>query len=424
MLPVLAQDYSSGFRRRAAVGADVIVKVFQEAACTASPCDGGGSNQDFTASGMSNVKAGIFFGNPATANGTAVDDISWFVGLTDGTNEAVAAFQEEHGQTTTDTGTRDASDETIMILDQTAAVDGEANISSTLSAGYRMAWGDFPASAYLINGVLFGGTDVQAAVSVMTHTGLEDAAQQETVGFEVDIIIFITSDGGAFDDGAVTQALHAIGIAHNQATDVQRAYFTKRRHGRTGATNAAHFSTSRVGGIVGNTGAKLGTLELTAIGATTFDLTKRETASDVSVAYLALKFTGANSDGFTVTMPNSTGDYDVTDTAWQPQFGFQSFTTMLTLDADRSNDETDGMMLGVFDGTTQIAAAVTSDDGNSTTDTQSHVASSTGIDYQTTTGVDYAVCTFTSFQSTGWRHNCPTTVPATASFGFAIAVEE
>jgi hypothetical protein len=220
----------------------------------------------------------------------------------DSLNQWVVAIQDENGQTSSDTGRIGASDECILFLDQTGAIDGEANISSFGVGSVTVNWGNLPASAWLITVVLFAVDNAEA--------GTFDPS--DSIGGTVTItpsfqstLIFGAQQRNLFDDTHRDSAAIGFGVCDENLNQGSHSWNSANATGSTQATYRV-----RNDAFLDDVTDDLW-LEITSITATQFVVTTRNaTRAALRVGYLALDTGDRNTFIDNVAIPNSTGDND------------------------------------------------------------------------------------------------------------------
>lgn len=389
--------------------------------------------QDITTTDLGGLTPGavILILSGATSDGTAADDVQLTMGFATGaSNEVSLHTNDEHGQSTTDSATHRefTSGDSPTIL--TVCTPGTTNIvavaefSTFITNGVRINWTDAAESAFLITAIFFAGTDLSAYAGSFTTNATQDAATDVTdPGFEPDLVFTLAHDesnaenrngarfcfGATHNDGAGGIDQLSCGIWHrvSQATSTCSAYFTESYGalGWDGITNPAWAG------------------ELGSFDSSGFSCTTRLGSGGQEVAYLALAFGGVvDSYVGLYTTPTSTGNDAETGPGFIPQAVILAGTLAEASDTPYTGNRGGSIGFGAIDGDDEYFNSYSSEDGVSTTNTQS-LSDNTAINLPDDDGTALLTAAFSSFDANGFTLNY-SAVDAAAKYFILIAVEE
>lgn len=414
-----------GLDQGVTIGDDVPISIatIQGAANT------GGGDQDFTVSGFGTPKAYLVFMVGATINGQSFNHMKGSIGGGDGTRQWVSAISSRNGNSTSNCFCRQATDESIMVLDTTnGTINGEANFVSFITDGVRFTWGNAPNLAVQISVVLFSGDDLNIYADNVSHTNGQDVSQSFTgAGFIPDAIFGVTTSQ-AFNDTAVANASFSYGWSVNSVPIRQSCIGFTAQHNQS--------TTATLSGTVDNrflvvppttpaSGAFSPTLEMTSYPESGFALTKRGSAAAIPFGYLALKFNGkASTDVRVFTSPTSTGNFLRTTFGFKPQF-LMLFPNFADTVNEREVINLEGAGVAPFamaDAIRQYCLSMQDETGQSTTDTQNLVDNKmVHVDHGGGNKVFEA--TLASFDTTGYTLDFSTT-DATGRYWVEFGISE
>jgi len=155
--------------------------------------------QDFdVASWLATPQAALYIITNAVADNTAIDHAILGLGLATATDERhTGGAIDVHDLATTDCTRRTISDECIVVMNPAdGEVEAEADFSEFHAGGSEVNWGDAPAAAYLMTALYFAGFDNVDLQKVDMAAG---SPQTVTVGFEADIVLLVSTNGGNSD---------------------------------------------------------------------------------------------------------------------------------------------------------------------------------------------------------------------------------
>jgi hypothetical protein len=389
-------------------------------------CDtAGGGTQDITTTDLGGLTpvAAVLIISGATSLDTAAAGARLGVGFTDGTNQFAFSIQTEDAQGTTDADRRSESDEVVSIMLATRAVDGEANFSSFITNGIRIAWGDYPASAYYVTAILFAGTDVSAYCGSFTPDTTQNNAVDVTgVGFESDVVFFLYNQSTSIPD-ATTHAILSFGAAVNDGADSQACTSSYWLNNQATTDNQLALFGSYAFGFPALTVGEIGTFD-----ADGFTCTTRLGGGLRPPGFLALNFNSVITAGLDVlTTPTSTGNqaFTVTLGGETPQLALMGMTKADAIDTVYTDSRGGTTGFYVCDADDEASHAAQDEDGVATSNTQSYAAAKATLDDHDGTGLFDA--SFVSFAANTVTLNFAETDTGTArkwwcvSFGTAAA---
>lgn len=349
----------------------VSIAITQQAAPTVT------GTQDFTVSGFGTVKAYLTYVTNAVTNGTAVDHAVFGMGAGDGTREWSCGVASEHNQGNADVHSRATNDESIMILDLSNAVDGEANFDAFITDGVRFNWANAPSVAVLVTVILFGGDDLLAYADNASSEVAQDADTSVTApGFTPDVLFFGTPLSN-FNDSNSNRASFTMGIATNEST-IQKGCVS------TDATNSA--PTSEVASeansayvmieLDASSSSRVVALELKSFDGSGFTLTKRLSGTTLHFGYVALGFTDRTTAKLeNYDSPTATGDFARSGIGFTPQYVHLLPSFCDSQDTVETTGAGGAGAYGVchIDANAECCQSFADEDNQSTTDTQSLV---------------------------------------------------
>jgi hypothetical protein len=184
-----------------------------------------GGTQDFTLAGFGTPVAALFVISQAhDAQHATTNHIRTSVGFTDGTNQRVWSIMSRNAQANMVCKHRVANDEVVLLMTNTGTINGEANFTSWITDGVRITWGNAPSSDFRMLCVLWGGSNVQAAVGNFSLSGQDVATDITGVGFEPHQLMVIggTHTAGMDDTTTANNAI-SMGWCDNGRTIEQRS---------------------------------------------------------------------------------------------------------------------------------------------------------------------------------------------------------
>jgi len=382
-------------------------------------------NQDITISGLgaaSEIKAAMFIVTEATVDATDTNEARYSLGITDGSTHRVVSAQSQHSSGSTDTDSRSATDEVIQILTTTGTIDMEANFVTFITDGVRINIGN-AGTAKLCTVVLWAGTDVSAEVHEFSTNATVGGTTTVTAGFEFDHMIALTARL-FFDDTSDADFQIGLGLCSNDGGGAftQGCVVQAEVNSEGSGSPQFDYRDNRIENVDVVFG---GAAEVTSATSTSFVVTTRDSSGSVDVAVLIISYGGVVSHWVDndQSSPTSTGDHDVTDVGFKPQFAMHVMHMSNVINTLLADDRAGVLATGSFDDTSEFAQGVSLEDASATTDTQSRSdakAAFVRADDGASTLFDG---TFQSFLSNGYRINYAT-ADGTVRHWIALAVEE
>jgi len=366
----------------------------------------------------------MFTCSRAITDGVLADDAALSIGVTDGTNHAVAAAQSEDDVASSDVDRIATTDEVVQILTIDGGIDGEANFKEWTTNGVVITWGDAPAGAYLLTVIFYAGDDVTADVG--THVlEWDQTSSISGLGYEPDVL-FMFTHGSDFDDTPSTSFNIQLGIGVN-GTSIQQGTHSIHVHNGGSPSIVTEFITdNRINASIYNGAPFISrTFKINSfdVGGITFsDMVEGEHEFDNTVAYLTLNFGGAASAwvGW-VDTKTSTGSQAITDPAFTPQAIITLPTWLDTLNSVETS-AVGSIGMGAFDDDDEYTTSIFGEDGVATTNT-GNVSDDKALLILDDAGAADVVAAFTSFDAHGWTWNY-SAYNATARQVLCLAIEE
>lgn len=324
-----------------------------------------GATQDFTSPAVGTPACAIFMVSGGTTNGTAANHALLGVGLFDGTRSYALSFASEDNVGPTDTGQSTGTSSVLLTLaSSNQAVDGVATASS-ITNGYRLTWTDAPPVAYQVSALLIGGTGVSncRVDNANTPSTVDTATNVTTVGFLSDVVFVLSQNE------VTSSARASIGMAVRDGSDTQRSISFNDTNGNGTASISGMLNTSRVSN---NPVAGLAGVSISGFDASGFDLFLRDTTGTAqTVGYLALQLNGLSAKLITSPSPTATGSRSITGVGFTPQVGIMLSGEYPTVNTLGTNDNAETYGLGFFTPTGSACASIYSEDGATTSNTES-----------------------------------------------------
>jgi hypothetical protein len=390
--------------------------------------------QDITTTDLAGQtpKAALFSMCHGTANGTAVDDTIFCIGVTDGTQSFSFAFNSDHGVTTTDTAKRAVADCVVIsnATDQTVEARGE--FSSFITNGIRINWpsGEVPASAFLINVTFFAG-DISANVgNIAAPTTVSGTVDITSIGFEPEIVFgFYHAQISGTADSTGGHIRGSWGIAVNQGGVTQRSMGYQDRNGVTTSDTRSNMSELYMCRTVANTGAnyEMG-LSAGSFDSNGFTIEAVDGArTDTDFYWLALKLDGATSVSLSThsTKSGTTGELADTTPGFKPQALIVGTTMAEAVDTISVAQTIGGALgIGMVDSDDIYSTSLGSEGGVTTSNTQSLTDDSINLPNQDgSAGVEAVIPSGGVFQDTGFTFDY-SAVETNAKKWFVLAIGE
>lgn len=321
---------------------------------------------DFTEDCTQVTCAAIFVTVRATADNTQVDDAAMSFGFTDGTNQGMAAIDDDHGVSTTDSS-RETRSGRVISLSSAAGVDTIASFSSWLDDGVQINITDAPPTASFVTVAIIGGSGLSADVGQFSSNGsIDGTTDVTTVGFEAEIL-FLTGTRLANVDQTSSTYLFTAGVAANDGSDTQgsigcfshNGQSTTNPHALTSTLYAAHYTDQ--GGA--DTAVQIGSWDSSGFTATT-----KVVGTAANLNYLALAFGGPDSAVIDIATPTATG-VDSETIGFNTLLGMIFGTLAQAYDTDEDDSDGGQCMISMFTDNNQYSNGVGVEDGVTTSNT-------------------------------------------------------
>lgn len=392
-------------------------------------CNTSTGNQDFTIPGLGFTPKGyIVWVTRGVTNGAPGADAVVSMGASDDTNSWALAASNEDNEVSSSawTNSRNTGDVIWMLDPSNGNRDGSANHVAMIADGFRVNWNNSVGGAYLVQFLLFGGADLQCFASDDLHDGGVDSVRTYGTG----------TPGFQPDQGLVGSISEVLQAGKKQHYQFSQGYFCRlptitqgcaSSSGVNAATptiERAKFSDDCVMDRHLN-GVHSGQLEVTAIGATTFDLTKRDVGNNMYFTYFVWTLGGVvDCWGGHYDLPTALGDADITTVGFQPKTVLSLLSFCDTLGVERETGATGAGVraLGAFDDTRAWANSDAREDNVTTTNTQS-LGNTIPVHVARDTGVVAHQATFVQMLTNGWRLNY-SVIDTTPRKAFSLAIEE
>lgn len=356
-------------------------------------------------------KAVMLIATRGISDGTAVDGVGFYWGLSDGTNEATGGYESQHAQATMDAvANQDTTANRILtIYDGTAdnVVEATADFVSFSADSVTVDWTDAPASAFLITAVFFAGTDLTANVGRIDLGNVADALiAVTTVGFEADIVF-------PFWNHTVDPGFVGMGVVHNnRAGTVSQQSLGHSQRGSFGTSSVGVMMRDGEGlhKILTSTQLLDYTLLFQTFDSSGFDIQLGNARSPgaADVAWLALRLGTSpvvSAKVYTYTTPTGTGAHTDAGAGFQPQFVMYLASRAAAVDTNES--DADGGSFGVVlvDADDLYTQSISDEDNVADSNNQS--LSDDKVNLPTHTGAAGHEATLTSMGSTGpvWSYS-------------------
>lgn len=360
------------------------------------------SFSDSTGLGGLTPKAYWIIATRGVTDGTAADGLGMYQGMSDGTTNANAAFEEEHAAATSDSQhTTDLTSPPVLIIYNGLAdsvIDGSANHSAFAADTVTIDWTDAPSAGWLITVIMFAGSDLSADVFTAGVGNTVDLANDITaIGFEADdVITMIMAVDSQFGNGFIHND-RAGGVTQRTATILSRS----------GQVTTANYAVVRTDAcclelVVNGTADWYG--EASAFDSSGFTLTTRVAGGNSrTLAGIALRYGASpvvSSKVYTNTTPTGTGEATDTGLGATPQavlYLMNFCEVAATIEGDA-----DGGVYGVSANLAhaQFSNAIATEDNAADSNTQS-LSDNQAVNLPLHTGAAGMAATFVAFTSTG-----------------------
>lgn len=364
---------------------------------SSAPTTNGGT-QDFVASGFGTPLCALFFASGAAANNTVATHGLLNVGVTDFTNSHSIGVATQSGQASSDTGSSGGNSALRTLFDADQSLSGLAS-ASTITNGARLTWTDAPPASYLVNAVLFGGTNVSncAVGATAGSATLNGTLAITSPGFRPDIVI-------AIDEGDSTvHARPSIGIAVlDGASIVQRVIGLSDQDAVSPTQTVGSMFDNRI--VLSSNGGASSSLELTSFDTNGFTVTTRGAAVAPSIRYLAMKLSGGlRAKLITCPTPTATGVTSCSGSGWTPQGGIVLQTESASLNGYFTADDGEAFGIGAFSLSSSASSAIYTED-NSATSLSESITNSLPV-HMRKDSANFIMASFSQFNGNGVEFN-------------------
>ncbi len=384
-------------------------------------------NQDITTAdfGGGTPKACIVMYNEATADGTAIDNARMGIGFATGSsNRGCAAWNMEHGQTTTDNSGVLNTDAVIQTyeLGKTSTIDAEADFVAFVADGIRINWSNAPTAASLITVILFGGSDLSAFASSTALVDTDNNAIDEAgVGFQPDIVFGLSmQETNVQSHGPIN-----FGVGwDNGGASVHRCVSQYHKNGVTTSDPSGVLATTGAVNAKFRTTAEDWYLELSAFDSSGFTSTNRSGgANSCSWVWLALKFGGTESVHLgTYTTPTATGNDAETGPGFVPQMVIMGVSGSEVVDTHYDDNRGGTQGIAAFTPDAGFCNTTSEEDAVTTTNTQS-LSDNLPLNVPDDDGTAETTASFVSMDASGFTLNY-SAAPGTAKLYWMLSIEE
>lgn len=377
--------------------------------------------QDITGSlGGENPKAALFFMSHETTLGiTPLAPFHHTMGFTDGTNEFYLLGRSDDNVSTGDNYRAAYTDAVLRGVDGSGSQDFKASFSSWITNGVRINWSDAAPSGFQGFCILLGGSDLKNV-----HVGTCGTGDDVTApGFAVNHVI-MAAIGSTIASGTVADGFNfmfGMGLDTSvfaNSTSSNLGWAMKELDGLSTSAPGAVWEDAKVMSRINDTAASGGFDYNMTVGG--WDSSGFTTTSDVSnsekVGYIAFEWASGcdvrleplDNNNYTTTGVNKF-DYGATfGGTGTPVLEMLSGSGSRSDAGIRNNNDSGVMHFSATDGINNYMAGGGVDDGVSTTQTGSAVASlSLGVPniFNPRTSVVWLRATFDSWASDGVNHN-------------------
>jgi len=363
-----------------------IIRGVQQAGLTA-----GGPTQDFPTAGHSSfstaqpVKAGLFFLAPSTAAGTTLDHARMSIGFTDGTNQRCVSVRSRDAQGVNSDTVRQAFTNQLAWIYAASTTNAASAMALSSISNDRITgtYGTLMPAAWLVNAILFGGSDCEAFVGDFAlnasdgGTTVVDSTSHSGFTFGWDLVFFV-SRIASFNGTSTTHAILSFGVAIWDGSAISQGCVSWSNQNGVGTeVSSVELNDQRCahGHVMPSSGgdeceitARNGSGGLTAT-------TRGANASGYSIGFLALRL--GNISGiklFSRDTLTSTGSDAWTDAGHSPQFMLSMSSSATAMNTLSSGAADACMGIGAACGDSgsheEFSSAIMADDGATTSDTK------------------------------------------------------
>jgi hypothetical protein len=359
--------------------------------------------QDFTSAGFGTPVAAMCAVGINTTLGTAAAHTGVGIGFTDGTRNVSIYQLAEDAVTTTNTRRRGNTSDILHVVNNTNTVVMRIQFSSWITDGVRLNYSVAPASAYRIACTLFGGEVAQAyADSASTPATIDTGTDVTAPGFQPDVVLVINNDSQAFNDVSTNNLGMSFGFAVRNSGGNPHPQMNQSWIDITGVTttNIQGRTSNAFAGRVGNGGTDI---EIQDFDGSGFTAMTRTVGAATTFGYLALRLNGISAKALSFASPTSTGNSAVTGTGFTPMGAILGIASATSVNTTYSDGNGEAWGLAMLTSGTQWCLGASSDDGVTTSNTET-VTNSAPVCLRKD-GAAQLAATFSSFDSDGLTLN-------------------
>lgn len=351
------------------------------------------------AHGLGQAPKALIFWTVGRTGTTFAAHHTWAIGFSDLTTERSMSSASQDAVGTSNASRRVAA-KAITIVQSSASTAAEASVSSVDATNFTLNWSTNDTNATIIQFLAIGGAGVRAKVTGWTAPTTTGNASVTGVGFTPSVVLHANVGGltgspptsganaglglGAMDAAGHEWAIEALATDTSGFSDTQRDQ----------VTDAAVV-------VIDNSPAVAAKGSFVSMDTDGFTMNfPTVSGSAFQIASLALAGLRANVGTFAKTTSAATASQSVSGIGFRP-LAILLASNQLTSGSGPSADARLG--IGVSDGTTQGAAALSDDDAQDTTDVEAvHSTSKTFIKVNNSTQTTNAECTTASFDNGGY----------------------
>ncbi len=339
--------------------------VVQQAARTST------GTQDFTSTGFGTPVAAICSATTGTANGTKVDHAIIGFGATDGTRQWSVSGRSQDNVATDATAHKANTADLLHMVDTGGTTFIRFQFSSWITDGLRINYSVAPAAAVLVNCTLIGGPGVSNAYAstVTTPSTINTGTVVTAPNFQPDVLIGAVSGSSTFNDSSAAGNVISIGFATRAGSNPHPQNTLAFNDVNGGSTSDPRLRLEN--GYVGRDHNGTVGIEMQDVTSQGFTAVTRDTGSARTMGYLVLKFNGLSFKSLTMDSPTATGSKAYTGIGFTPQFGIMALGSNSASNSSATDATAEVWGFSMFTPVAQASTAIWSDDGQSTSNTES-----------------------------------------------------
>lgn len=254
------------------------------------------------------VKAALFFGTAAASASVITSPGYFMLGMTDGTNQAQLNVASADGTATTNWRAILRNNIAAGFAEVTAGNTLCSATASIIQNGARLNWTQVNSAGYRVDGLVFGGSGIEAQVVTSSFVG--GGAETKTVSHSLsgapDIVIAMISTA-AFNTWR-GQGRSSYGF-YARAANTYAGIAQTRLDGQTTEDLSQILSTTWIAAQINNAGTVEYAVTLGNFTATTFDAVTNANASTNGIAFLLLKIPNVNAKTGVIDLPTDTAEF-------------------------------------------------------------------------------------------------------------------